>query len=132
MIAADYTPAIDVAAYERDGADARAHGYGLDRNPHVWTADRGPELASHQIKREAWARGWEGFNPKTLTFSIEESDDGGPWQWQGRTAEGERAARALLASIRATYAAWAGAGQSVTRIRAVAYDLDGRRLQTIH
>lgn len=45
------------ADYEADGADARAHGYGADRNPFTWDARRGPELDANRVKREAWARG---------------------------------------------------------------------------
>lgn len=48
----------DLTPYEEDGADARRHGYGLDRNPYQWTADRGEELAGHVAKRLAWNRGW--------------------------------------------------------------------------
>ena len=46
-----------VSDYEADGADARAHGYGADRNPFTWGAGRGPELDANRVKREAWARG---------------------------------------------------------------------------
>lgn len=51
---------LAVNPIEADGADARAYGYGLDRNPYTWGADRGSELDANRAKREAWAKGWNG------------------------------------------------------------------------
>lgn len=55
---------MSAAPYQADGADARAHGYGLDRNPYTWNhEDRGDEPARNASKREAWAEGWAMATP---------------------------------------------------------------------
>lgn len=51
----------NVSDYEADGADARAHGYGIDRNPYAWNdPSRGVELEANAVKRMAWDRGHSG------------------------------------------------------------------------
>lgn len=82
-LSADWTPTVDASGYEADGADARAHGYGLDRNPYLWNDPaRGAEPERNVITREAWARGWSN-SPGELAYESERMEwplhhDGSP------------------------------------------------------
>ncbi len=66
-----YCAPFDPAPFNADGADARAHGYGLDRNPYTWdAADRGEESQANRVKRLAWERGWTLSIPMGAAGSL--------------------------------------------------------------